>query len=227
MLCGDLCLQGNSTILIRPLLSSLLNRFLLFSVFLVRRHMQSSDPCIYAAGDSASCQWAADESRHWFQMRLWSQVGRGVRLGGKVILNASCLGAGLPELATSLATGSKCGCGRCGHGKPAFLQICSLQVAVFDAGLGLAPAVVCTACAAHRYISRFPGLFVHTQARAMGIYAAHCMVGVEDQVGCCCRPAAPVVANRPLSTGCASGSLMLIEAVPKGEPRHTARRPML
>ncbi|PRW57580.1 pyridine nucleotide-disulfide oxidoreductase domain-containing 1 [Chlorella sorokiniana] len=40
----------------------------------VNRQMQSSDPAIYAAGDSASCQWAADESRHWFQMRLWSQA---------------------------------------------------------------------------------------------------------------------------------------------------------
>jgi hypothetical protein len=36
--------------------------------------MQSSDPCIYAAGDAASCQWAAEDSRHWFQMRLWSQA---------------------------------------------------------------------------------------------------------------------------------------------------------
>lgn len=39
-----------------------------------RRHMQSSHPDVYAAGDSASCAWAADASRHWFQMRLWSQV---------------------------------------------------------------------------------------------------------------------------------------------------------
>ncbi len=41
------------------------------------RCMQSSDPAIYAAGDSAACDWAADESAHWFQMRLWSQVGAG------------------------------------------------------------------------------------------------------------------------------------------------------
>lgn len=40
----------------------------------LNRHMQSSDPAIYAAGDSASCSWAAGESSHWFQMRLWSQA---------------------------------------------------------------------------------------------------------------------------------------------------------
>ncbi|KAL4421166.1 hypothetical protein ABPG77_003349 [Micractinium sp. CCAP 211/92] len=40
----------------------------------VNRCMQSSDPAIYAAGDSAACDWAADESAHWFQMRLWSQA---------------------------------------------------------------------------------------------------------------------------------------------------------
>ena len=42
--------------------------------------MQSSDPSIYAAGDSAACEWGGDESGaapHWFQMRLWSQVGDG------------------------------------------------------------------------------------------------------------------------------------------------------
>lgn len=36
--------------------------------------MQSSDPRIYAAGDAASCAWAAAECPHWFQMRLWSQA---------------------------------------------------------------------------------------------------------------------------------------------------------
>jgi NAD(P)H-nitrite reductase large subunit len=36
--------------------------------------MQSSDSRVYAAGDAASCSWAAAESAHWFQMRLWSQA---------------------------------------------------------------------------------------------------------------------------------------------------------
>ncbi len=122
--------------------------------------MQSSDPAIYAAGDSASCQWAADQSRHWFQMRLWSQVGM----------------ASLQVCSWQLAGLAAC-------------RACSLQVAVFDAGLGLARCF--KACAAHHYLSHFSGLAVHMQARAMGIYSAHCMVGVQDQVGCWCRPAAP------------------------------------
>lgn len=41
----------------------------------VNKLMQTSDPCIFAAGDSCSAAWALEESPHWFQMRLWSQVG--------------------------------------------------------------------------------------------------------------------------------------------------------
>lgn len=37
--------------------------------------MQTSQPGIYAAGDSCTATWAAEDSPHWFQMRLWTQVG--------------------------------------------------------------------------------------------------------------------------------------------------------
>eukprot|EP00887_Chlorella_sp_A99_P007923 scaffold12.g7923.t1 len=41
---------------------------------MVNRDMQTSDPSVYAAGDSCSAAWALEDSPHWFQMRLWSQA---------------------------------------------------------------------------------------------------------------------------------------------------------
>lgn len=97
--------------------------------------MQSSDPAIYAAGDSASCQWAAEQSRHWFQMRLWSQA-RG-RLAG-------------------------------------WLAAVSGQKRQQSPGVG---AVIYAVLLELSLVPLMP------QARAMGIYAAHCMAGVPEEVG--------------------------------------------
>jgi hypothetical protein len=40
---------------------------------LVDKHMHTSHPDIYAAGDCVTCNWS-NQSSHWFQMRLWSQA---------------------------------------------------------------------------------------------------------------------------------------------------------
>lgn len=85
---------------------------------LLSRLMQSSDSRVYAAGDAASCSWAAAESAHWFQMRLWSQVGctwgPSIRLPGcvggarRVIPHAAVAANGLPVAWEGWA-GSVCG----------------------------------------------------------------------------------------------------------------------
>ena len=36
--------------------------------------METSAPGVHAAGDSCSAAWPLAQSRHWFQMRLWSQA---------------------------------------------------------------------------------------------------------------------------------------------------------
>ena len=38
------------------------------------RHMHSSAPDVWAAGDCCTVSWP-DKAQHWFQMRLWTQVG--------------------------------------------------------------------------------------------------------------------------------------------------------
>lgn len=40
----------------------------------IDRKMQTSDACVYAAGDCCTVDWGNHQSPHWFQMRLWSQV---------------------------------------------------------------------------------------------------------------------------------------------------------
>lgn len=115
--------------------------------------MQSSDPAIYAAGDSASCSWAAGESSHWFQMRLWSQVSAAAG-------RASCYMAA--EVVVPLL-------------------VCLWVSALDSAGC---PTLL-------------PAPPPCPQARSMGIYAAHCMAGVQEQASSSAPPHMHVPATQP------------------------------
>lgn len=132
---------------------------------LCRRCMQScSDPAIFAAGDSASCQWAADESQHWFQMRLWSQVGHLRHWGALQALSYTRV-VGVADRI--------CACVRAvGMADPT----CALSA-------WLIPSL--RAHVLDMQSTRLHECAPPKQARAMGTYAAHCMAGVQDQVGCC------------------------------------------